>query len=123
MQVDPYDGWTTEGHTWWEVGTPQVSDNPKLRARKAPAEWRPNAPSSGRGSDDLRACGARNFVIIGRAGMDFYPDPAGHEDRNTHAFLLLPRRVLGQYRGGSVKLGGKADLVTCVSHDAIGRFA
>ncbi|HAJ84091.1 MAG TPA: 3D-(3,5/4)-trihydroxycyclohexane-1,2-dione acylhydrolase (decyclizing), partial [Rhodobacteraceae bacterium] len=27
MDVDPYDGWTTEGHTWWEVGTPQVSDH------------------------------------------------------------------------------------------------
>ncbi|MDE0985731.1 MAG: 3D-(3,5/4)-trihydroxycyclohexane-1,2-dione acylhydrolase (decyclizing), partial [Yoonia sp.] len=22
MNVDPYEGWTTEGHTWWEVGTP-----------------------------------------------------------------------------------------------------
>ena len=27
MDVDPYDGWTTEGHTWWEVGTPHVSDH------------------------------------------------------------------------------------------------
>ena len=25
MQVDPYEGWTAEGHTWWEVGTPEVS--------------------------------------------------------------------------------------------------
>ncbi|MEJ6396513.1 3D-(3,5/4)-trihydroxycyclohexane-1,2-dione acylhydrolase (decyclizing) [Yoonia sp. 208BN28-4] len=32
MQVDPYDGWTTEGHTWWEVGTPYVTDNPKVAA-------------------------------------------------------------------------------------------
>lgn len=32
MKVDAYDGWTTQGHTWWEVGTPQVSDNPKVRA-------------------------------------------------------------------------------------------
>jgi 3D-(3,5/4)-trihydroxycyclohexane-1,2-dione acylhydrolase (decyclizing) len=31
MQVDPYEGWTTEGHTWWEVGTPHVSDNEKVR--------------------------------------------------------------------------------------------
>ena len=30
MQVDPYEGWTTEGHTWWEVGTPQVSDSEKV---------------------------------------------------------------------------------------------
>ncbi len=27
MNVDAYEGWTTQGHTWWEVGTPQVSDS------------------------------------------------------------------------------------------------
>jgi 3D-(3,5/4)-trihydroxycyclohexane-1,2-dione acylhydrolase (decyclizing) len=37
MQVDAYDGWTAEGHAWWEVGTPQVSANP--RVAKAHAEW------------------------------------------------------------------------------------
>jgi len=26
LKVDAYDGWTTEGHTWWEVGSPQVSN-------------------------------------------------------------------------------------------------
>ncbi|MGJ8616458.1 MAG: 3D-(3,5/4)-trihydroxycyclohexane-1,2-dione acylhydrolase (decyclizing) [Sulfitobacter sp.] len=30
MTVDAYDGWTTQGHTWWEVGTPHVSENPKV---------------------------------------------------------------------------------------------
>jgi 3D-(3,5/4)-trihydroxycyclohexane-1,2-dione acylhydrolase (decyclizing) len=38
MQVDPYDGWTTEGHTWWEVGTPQVSDNPNVVEKHAEIE-------------------------------------------------------------------------------------
>ncbi len=32
MKVDAYEGWTTEGHTWWEVGTPQISTRPKVRA-------------------------------------------------------------------------------------------
>ncbi|VVT10973.1 3D-(3,5/4)-trihydroxycyclohexane-1,2-dione acylhydrolase (decyclizing) [Hoeflea sp. EC-HK425] len=32
MKVDPYDGWTTEGHAWWEVGTPHVTGNPKVKA-------------------------------------------------------------------------------------------
>jgi len=32
MQVDAYEGWTTEGHAWWEVGTPHVSDSAKVRA-------------------------------------------------------------------------------------------
>ena len=37
MKVDPYDGWTTEGHTWWEVGTPHVTDNANVRAKHI--EW------------------------------------------------------------------------------------
>ena len=32
MKVDAYEGWTTQGHTWWEVGTPEVSANPKVTA-------------------------------------------------------------------------------------------
>ena len=32
MKVDAHKGWTTEGHTWWECGTPQVSDNPAVTA-------------------------------------------------------------------------------------------
>lgn len=31
MQVDAYEGWTTEGHTWWEVGTPEVSASESVR--------------------------------------------------------------------------------------------
>jgi len=28
MQVAPYAGWTTQGHAWWEVGTPHTSNDP-----------------------------------------------------------------------------------------------
>lgn len=38
MQVDPYDGWTTEGHTWWEVGTPEVSATASVRDKHAEIE-------------------------------------------------------------------------------------
>lgn len=30
MNVDAYEGWTKQGHTWWEVGTPHVSDHEKI---------------------------------------------------------------------------------------------
>ena len=30
MKVDPYEGWTAEGHAWWEVGTPQVATSDKV---------------------------------------------------------------------------------------------
>ncbi|GLQ36007.1 3D-(3,5/4)-trihydroxycyclohexane-1,2-dione acylhydrolase (decyclizing) [Amylibacter marinus] len=37
MQVDPYEGWTTQGHTWWEVGTPHTSNS--ARVSEAHEEW------------------------------------------------------------------------------------
>ena len=37
MNVDAYEGWTTEGHTWWEVGTPEVSNSEGVR--DAHVEW------------------------------------------------------------------------------------
>ncbi|SMX43926.1 3D-(3,5/4)-trihydroxycyclohexane-1,2-dione acylhydrolase (decyclizing) [Octadecabacter ascidiaceicola] len=37
MKVDAYEGWTTEGHTWWEVGTPEVSESEKVR--DAHTDW------------------------------------------------------------------------------------
>ena len=38
MKVDPYEGWTTEGHTWWEVGTPEVSDSPSVLEKHTEVE-------------------------------------------------------------------------------------
>jgi len=72
---------------------------------------------------DLSGIRQNNFIIIGRAGMDFYPDPPGTKtEEATHFFSCL---------GGSsanigaaiTRHGGKAAIVTSVSDDAIGRFA
>lgn len=38
MKVDAYDGWTTEGHTWWEVGTPHITENAKVAEKHAEIE-------------------------------------------------------------------------------------
>lgn len=37
MRVDAYEGWTTEGHAWWEVGTPHITDNKNVEA--AHLDW------------------------------------------------------------------------------------
>jgi len=37
MKVDAYEGWTTQGGTWWECGTPSVSDSPKVQ--EAHKQW------------------------------------------------------------------------------------
>jgi len=47
MNVDAYEGWTTEGHTWWEVGTPHVTDNDKVRA--AHEDWESSRARQRRG--------------------------------------------------------------------------
>lgn len=38
MQVDPYEGWTTQGHAWWEIGTPEVSPTASVRDKHAEVE-------------------------------------------------------------------------------------
>ncbi|MEH7830096.1 3D-(3,5/4)-trihydroxycyclohexane-1,2-dione acylhydrolase (decyclizing) [Gemmobacter denitrificans] len=38
MQVDPYEGWTAQGHAWWEIGTAEVSDSDTVLARRAGVE-------------------------------------------------------------------------------------
>ncbi|WP_299673946.1 3D-(3,5/4)-trihydroxycyclohexane-1,2-dione acylhydrolase (decyclizing) [uncultured Roseobacter sp.] len=47
MKVDAYEGWTTQGHTWWECGTPQVSASETVRA--AHAEWESARPRQRKG--------------------------------------------------------------------------
>ncbi|MEM9436151.1 MAG: 3D-(3,5/4)-trihydroxycyclohexane-1,2-dione acylhydrolase (decyclizing) [Pseudomonadota bacterium] len=47
MKVDAYEGWTAEGHAWWEVGTPAVSGSEKVRA--AHEEWESTRPKQRKG--------------------------------------------------------------------------
>jgi len=63
------------------------------------------------------------FVIIGRAGMDFYPDPPGTRTEEATRFFACLGGSSANIGVAIGKLGGHADLVTCVSDDAIGRFA
>jgi TPP-dependent trihydroxycyclohexane-1,2-dione (THcHDO) dehydratase len=38
MQVDPHEGWTNQGHAWWEIGTPAVSDRSQVEEAHAAVE-------------------------------------------------------------------------------------
>jgi 3D-(3,5/4)-trihydroxycyclohexane-1,2-dione acylhydrolase (decyclizing) len=41
LKVDAHEGWTTEGHAWWEIGGPEVSGRPQvLEAKLATEEGR-----------------------------------------------------------------------------------
>ena len=64
-----------------------------------------------------------NFLLIGRAGIDIYPDPPGTKTEHAKNFVT--------HLGGSsanmgvelTKFGGKCSLLTKVSDDALGRLA
>ncbi|TNJ40794.1 3D-(3,5/4)-trihydroxycyclohexane-1,2-dione acylhydrolase (decyclizing) [Phaeobacter sp. B1627] len=47
MDVDAYEGWTTEGHAWWEVGTPHVTDSDRVRV--AHQDWESSRAKQRRG--------------------------------------------------------------------------
>ena len=34
MKVDAFEGWTQEGHTWWETGIPAISDRAEINAAR-----------------------------------------------------------------------------------------
>jgi len=47
MKVDAYEGWTNEGHTWWECGTPEISSSDKVR--QAHTDWEASRHKQRRG--------------------------------------------------------------------------
>ncbi|MEP0521270.1 MAG: 5-dehydro-2-deoxygluconokinase [Hyphomicrobiales bacterium] len=63
------------------------------------------------------------FIIIGRAGVDFYPDPPGTKTEEATQFFCCLGGSSANIGVAIVKLGGEASLVTCVSDDAVGRLA
>lgn len=65
----------------------------------------------------------KNFLVIGRAGMDLYPDPPGMKTEEATQFFSCLGGSSANIAVALVKHGGTASLVTTVSDDAIGRFA
>ena len=64
-----------------------------------------------------------NFLIIGRAGIDIYPDPPGTKTENAKKFVTHLGGSSANIGVALTKLGGKCHLLTCVSEDALGRLA
>ncbi len=72
---------------------------------------------------DLSRLARNSFVIIGRAGMDFYADPPGTHLEKAERFVAHLGGSSANIAAAIAKQGGKAALVTRVSDDAVGRFA
>jgi 5-dehydro-2-deoxygluconokinase len=65
---------------------------------------------------------ANNFVIVGRAGMDFFADPPGTATEDATVFHAGLGGSSANIAAGICKLGGQAALVTRVSDDSVGRY-
>ena len=62
------------------------------------------------------------FVVIGRAGMDFYPEPPGTKTEDATHFSANLGGSSANICVAITRQGGGAALVTRVSDDAVGRF-
>ena len=65
---------------------------------------------------------ARNFLVIGRVGMDLSPDPAGSRTRDASSMMVAMGGSSANIAAGLVKFGCRAALVTKVSDDAVGWY-
>ncbi len=63
-----------------------------------------------------------NFLVIGRVGIDFFPNPPGTKTENAEIMSVSMGGSSANIAAGIVKLEGKASLVTSVSKDSIGRY-
>ena len=70
----------------------------------------------------LHGIKARNFLVIGRVGMDLSPEPAGTRTRDAETMMVGMGGSSANIAAGLVKLGCRAALVTKVSDDAVGWY-
>ncbi len=64
----------------------------------------------------------KNFLVVGRAGLDLYADPPGTEIENATGFSAALGGSAGNIAVALARQGNAAALVTAVSNDAVGRF-
>ncbi len=70
----------------------------------------------------LAGLAKNRFVVVGRVGMDVIGDPPGTRTEDMETAIVAMGGSSANIAAGIVKLGGSADLVTCVSDDSIGRY-
>lgn len=70
----------------------------------------------------LEGIAKKNFVVIGRVGMDLSPDPINTRTRDAETMVVGMGGSSANIAAGLVKFGCKAALVTSVSDDAVGWY-
>ncbi|OIP82145.1 MAG: 5-dehydro-2-deoxygluconokinase [Rhodobacterales bacterium CG2_30_65_12] len=64
----------------------------------------------------------RDFLVIGRVGMDLSPEPPGTRTREAGTMMVAMGGSAANIAAGLVKFGCEAALITCVSDDAVGWY-
>ncbi|SIO30872.1 PfkB family carbohydrate kinase [Vannielia litorea] len=62
------------------------------------------------------------FIVIGRAGMDLYPEPAGTKTAEATRFSAMLGGSAANIAAGLARLGAQVELMTALSDDPVGRF-
>lgn len=70
----------------------------------------------------LSGISKRNFLVIGRVGMDMSPEPAGTATKDAVSMMVAMGGSSANIAAGLVKFGCKAALVTSVSDDSVGWY-
>lgn len=70
----------------------------------------------------MEAIRQNSFVVFGRAGMDFFADPAGTKSEDADTFRAGLGGSSANICAGLGKFGAKTALVTSISDDAVGRY-
>ena len=71
----------------------------------------------------LKKIQENNFLIMGRAGVDIYPDPPGTITENATHFVTHLGGSSANIAVALTKLGGNCKLLTSVSDDALGKLS
>ena len=70
----------------------------------------------------IKNLACKNFLVMGRAGLDLYPDPPGTSIENATSLVSALGGSSANIAAALTRQGMQASLVTRVSDDAVGRF-
>lgn len=71
---------------------------------------------------DRNRLALNRWVVLGRAGIDFYAEPPGARVEEADRFFAALGGSAANVAVGIARLGGAAFLLTKISNDAVGRF-
>ena len=71
---------------------------------------------------DLSRLKGKRFLVLGRAGMDLYPDPPGTRTQDAVQFFACLGGSSGNIAAALARQGARVSLIAKLSDDAIGRF-